>query len=328
VDIVPATPPEPEGRLSTVKWLIAIALLVAACAPAADSGGPSDAVLAATGQPASTPDPCRTAVTGLSAFTDQLSGDVGAIKGPLTAKPFVAADAAVASFRVSAMLTSFRFDELVGALQACPATADLGPRVTRLVTAMNKVLDEARSASISNAQAQRAAAAALVAMLPDVTALAKANDQAAATLGGGATGGSTGDWTAAANTYLESTFETYGTTSAAAADLARLAPAAAGLTAAESASRIQQATGIVDRAAAAVARHVQAMQTSQAQTCYADAYAADRTIADRWQGLLVDGAWPGDATADARATAEAYAETVTRTATFLGAMPSYFADCK
>ena len=166
-----------------MKWLIAIALLVAACAPAADSRGPSGAVLAATGQPASTPDPCRTAVTGLAAFTDQLSADVGDIKEPLTAKPFVAADAAVASFRVSAMLTSFRLDELVAALQACPATTDLGPRVTRLVAAMNKVLDEARSASISNAQAQRAAAAALVGMLPDVTALAKANDLAAATIG-------------------------------------------------------------------------------------------------------------------------------------------------
>ena len=225
------------------------------------------------------------------------------------------------------MLTSFRLDELVAALQACPATADLGPRVTRLVAAMNKVLDEARTASISNAQAQRSAAAALLGMLPDVTALAKADEQAAATIGGGTTTGAAGDWTADANTYLESTFETYATTGAAAADLARLAPAAAGLTAAESASRIQQATVIVDRAAAAVA-HLQAMQAGQARTCYADAYAADRTIADRWQGLLVDGAWPGDATADARATAGAYAETVTRTATFLGSMPSYFADCK
>ncbi|HEY7968743.1 MAG TPA: hypothetical protein VID95_02040 [Candidatus Limnocylindrales bacterium] len=313
-----------------MKWLIAIALLVAACTPAAVSSGPSGAVLAATGQPGSTPDPCRTAVTGLAAFTQQLSGDVGDIKDPLAAKPFVAADAAVASFRVSAMLTSFRLDELVTALRACPATADLGTRVTGLVAAMNKVLDEARSASISNAQAQRAAAAALVGMLPDVTALAKANDQAAATIGGTAAGaaGAAGDWTADANTYLESTFETYATTSAAAADLARIAPVAAGLSAAESASRIQQATAIVDRAAAAVARHLQAMQASQAGTCYADAYAADRTIAGRWQSLLVDGAWPGDATADARATAGAYTETVTQTATFLGSMPTYFADCK
>ena len=267
-------------------------------------------------------------MTGLAAFTEQLSGDVGDIKDPLAAKPFVAADAAVASFRVSAMLTSFRLDELVTALRACPATADLGTRVTGLVAAMNKVLDEARSASISNAQAQRAAAAALVGMLPDVTALAKANDQAAATIGGTAARRPAGDWTADANTYLESTFETYATTSAAAADLARIAPVAAGLSAAESASRIQQATAIVDRAAAAVARHLQAMQASQAGTCYADAYAADRTIAGRWQSLLVDGAWPGDATADARATAGAYTETVTQTATFLGSMPSYFADCK
>jgi len=328
-----------------VKWLIGIALLVCACAPAADANKPSEAVLGATSRPAASADPCPAAVSGLSAFTKALGTDVGAIREPLKAKPFVASDAAVASFRVSAMLTTFRTDELVGALSQCPATTDLAGRVTKLVKAMNTVLDGARAASITNAKAQQDAAAALVAMLTEIDAIATANDQAAATLGGTtaaasgapAAGGSaapvwsTGpgaDWTAAANAYLEDTFDTYAVADATAGDLRRLDPAAAGLTAAESATRRQQAAVLVTGAANAVSRHLQGLQSSRSRPCYADAWEADRAVADRWQQLLVDGPLPGTATAQAQAAAGAWAETANRTATFLGSMPAYFADCR
>ena len=221
------------------------------------------------------------------------------------------------------MITTFRTDELVGALSQCSATAGLAGRVTKLVKAMNAVLDGARAASITNTKAQRDAAAALVRMLAEIDAISDANDQAAATIGGGTTAGASGspgagtDWTAAANAYLEETFDTYATVDAAASDLRRLDPAAVGLTATESATRGQQATVLVDRAATAVDRHLQGLQVSRAQPCYADALDADRAVASQRQGPLVDGAWPGDATAEARATAGAWAETVTRTATFL-----------
>jgi hypothetical protein len=329
-----------------VKWLIAIAFLVAACATPADASRPSGAVLAATSRPAPSADPCPAATTGLSAFAQALATDVGSIREPLGATPFVASDAAVASFRVSAMLTTFRTDELVGALGQCQATAALAGRVTKLVKAMNEVLDGARGASITNAKAQKDAAAALVAMLPEIAAIRAANDQAAAATGGGTaanaspspgTGGSPGpvvsarpgaDWTALANAYLEDTFLTYATADAAAADLHRLDPAAAGLSAAEAATRQQQAAILVDRAATAVDRHAQGLQGGTARPCYADAWDADRSLVSRWQQLLVDGPYPGDATAETRAAAAAFAETEATTTTFLGHISSFFADCR
>jgi hypothetical protein len=329
-----------------VKWLIAIAVLVAACAGPAEAVRPSEGVLAATSRPAPSSDPCPAAISGLSTFTKALREDVGAIREPLKATPFVASDVAVASFRVSAMLTTFRTDELVGVVAQCPATAALAGRVTKLVKAMNEVLDGARAASITNATAQREAANALVGMLDEVAAISTANDQAAASLGGGtAAGGSPApsgagspgagasaspgtDWTIAANAYLEDTFATYATAVGAAADLRQLDPAAAGLSSTEAATRQQQAAALVDRAATAVSRHLEGLQGATARPCYSDARDADRTVATSWQQLLLaDGPYPGDATAESRAAAAAFAETEGRTASFLGSMRSYFADC-
>ncbi len=282
-------------------WTAVVACLVAACGSTAP--GPTGAVLSATGQPpAATPGPCIAAVSSLGAFTKRLQDDLAAVRTPLTKTPFDASDTAAASFRVSATITAYKNGEMAAVLDACAATAPLTPRVAKLIAAADKALEQARAASITNAKTQKAAATSLVALLPDVQAIAASNNDVTASLGvssaattgpdNSAAPGAAGNWTASANAYLEDAYDAYGAARAAALELARLDPTLSGVTEAELASRQAEAAQAWATAGTAIARHVATMNDNQARPCYADAYAADRTLATRWQALLQGGVVP------------------------------------
>jgi hypothetical protein len=318
-------------------WIAVVACLVAACGSTA-TPGPTGAVLSATGQPsAATPGPCIAAVSSLGAFTKRLQDDLAAVRTPLKKTPFDASDTAAASFRVSATITAYKNGEMAAVLDACPATAPLSPRVAKLIAAADKALEQARAASITNAKTQKAAATSLVALLPDVQAIAALNNDVTASLGvssaatpgpdDSASPGAASDWTASANAYLEDAYDAYGAATTAAVELARLDPTVSGLTEAELASRQAEAAQAWATAGTAMARHVASMNDHQARPCYADAYAADRTLATRWQALLQGGVVPVVDTDAGRLAVQEADGALAQTTTFLKGMGAYFVGC-
>jgi hypothetical protein len=328
-----------------VRWLIGIALVVAACGsqPTEPSRSPAPAGSVAARAAAGT---CPLAVAQLRALTDGLAGDLSNLSGPIKQKPFSATEAAVANFRVSATVTAFKDEGIAANLASCEATADLAPRVTKVLTTAVAAVEQAQAASITNASAQRAAGVKLLGLLPEVLALGKANEVAANTLGlpndvavvpGSAdpgssvgpaktpplTGGSSpapagGTWTDAANAYLNDTFATYRDVSARAAALSGTGTPTPSATPAELADGIRQA----------LSGHLVYMDGHRARGCYSNAYATDRSLAGQWDALLETGVLPSDATPEGQAAAQGFEAAQTRTSSFLTQMASFFETCR
>ena len=83
------------------------------------------------------------------------------------------------------------------------------------------------------------------------------------------------------------------------------------------------------RAAAvrALKRHLAFMADDPASRCFADAYAADRKLADGWVTLLRSGSTPRGDTSAGRTAAAAYAVQIRKLNAFGEAFSGYFADC-
>jgi len=330
-----------------VRWLIGIALVVAACGSQATAEpSRSPAPVASVGAPAAA-GTCPLAVAQLRAFTQGLAGDLSNLSGPIKQKPFSATEAAVANFRVSATVTAFKDDRLAANLAECDETADLAPRVSKVLTTAVDAIERAQAASITNASVQRATGVTLLGLLPEVLALGKANEVAATALGlpndvavipGSAhpgssagpaqtpplTGGSSPSpagvtaWTDAANAYLNDTFATYRNVSARAAALSGAGTPSPSATPAELADGIRQA----------LSGHLVYMDGHRARGCYSNAYATDRSLAGQWEALLQAGVLPSDATPEGQTAAQGYQAAQTRTDDFLKQMGSFFATCR
>ena len=157
-----------------MKWLVGIALIVAACGSPA-TVGPSPQATPATAVGPTLPPSCALAVAQLGALTKGLADNLADLKVPIQQKPFSATDAAAANVRVSATLNAFKGDGMVANLAACPDTAALAPRVSKLLTTATAAIDRAQAASITNATTQRATGVTLLKLVPEVNALAEAN---------------------------------------------------------------------------------------------------------------------------------------------------------
>jgi hypothetical protein len=339
----------------SVRWLIGVALIVVALMVAAcgssttpePSGQPTPASSAAAPAPAGS---CPLAVAQLGAFTSGLAADLTNLQGPIGQKPFNATDAAVANFRVSATLTPFKDDRMVANLEGCPTTADLGPRVAKVMATAEAAIEKAQAASITNATSQRAAGLSLLGLLPEVLALSDANDIAASTLGlpheaavlpnGSATSGGSAQpgehptrtppltgpgsspaaadtWTDAANGYLNDTFATYRNVITWGAALGGSGDPASS-TPDELVEGIRQSLG----------GHLVYMESHRARSCYASAYATDRNLAGQWSALLQGGTLPSDTTPEGQAAARAFGAAQARTTDFLTKMGSFFTTCR
>jgi hypothetical protein len=84
----------------------------------------------------------------------------------------------------------------------------------------------------------------------------------------------------------------------------------------------------VDAAVAAINRHLAFMKSHPAARCYGDAYAADRTLADKWLGVLSKWTVPyGAGSGEQRAQNLTLDQESAASQTFLTKLPSYFGDC-
>ena len=120
-------------------------------------------------------------MTYLGAFTKQMAGDLASLRPLVVAKKFDSAKTAVAARRVAVTLTAFA--ALEQNLRGCAATAELVQRVELLRSSAEATLKKSQSAALTNAPVQRAAAASLFGLLPEVLALSEAGKAVADTLG-------------------------------------------------------------------------------------------------------------------------------------------------
>jgi predicted secreted Zn-dependent protease len=166
-------------------FLVALgAVLVGACSPESSlssAGIASTPPGLASGSPRATSGPCVAAAVRLGAFTSQMAGDLASLRPLVVAPTFDSPEAIAGTRRVSATITSYT--GLEQALLACQATADLGPRVAKLLANANATLAAAFAAEITNEQVQRDAAATLFALLPEVLRLASADQAVSGSLG-------------------------------------------------------------------------------------------------------------------------------------------------
>lgn len=355
--------------------VVVVALLVAACSgtnPASPSLPSAPAPVSA--RPAGSADPCVFAVTHLGAFNARLANNLAAIRPLVLRKVFVASDASSAVVQVSATLTAYK-GHLVAAMEACGRTADLVPRVARLMADAERFLAPARAGSIQDARTQRGAAVALFGLLPEVLALSEAGQLLAselrlsaqvAQLAPGAdaplgslpplptatpaptpqprpqptptrtdstgttssgSGSTTTDWTIRANAYLDHTVSTYRLVTSNALELYGLSVTTPGLTEAETAARQEAAALYWKPAVAAIKRHLAYMSNRPARSCYKDAYAADRRLANQWLEALQMGVYPSEHTPSDRYAKQVFNAALDQTNTFLGRLRSYFSDC-
>jgi len=166
-----------------------LALLAAALLAGCGAAGPTPPPLVAspspaapaTDGPARTPDPCVTAVAHLAAFADQLGGELVELRPKVLQADFDSPGTSAVIARVSA--TMLAFDGLEGRVTSCSATAAIVASVATIREGARTALDQSRTTSITDGEVQRAAAAALVGLLPEVRAVAAATQSAARSVG-------------------------------------------------------------------------------------------------------------------------------------------------
>jgi predicted secreted Zn-dependent protease len=165
--------------------LLAASLLVGCAAtgptppPAPASPSPSSGTV--TNGPAPTPNPCVTAVAHLGAFSEQLGGELIELRPKVLDSAFDSAGTSQVIARVSATMVAF--DGLEDRATSCLATAAIVAEVATIREGARTALDQSKTTSIYDAEVQRDAAAALVALLPDVRAVADATQTAAKSAG-------------------------------------------------------------------------------------------------------------------------------------------------
>jgi predicted secreted Zn-dependent protease len=176
--------PGPAISLATALAIALAIALVAACGGpgVAPTAGPAKSPPPAVGaSPRATTSPCAIAVTHLGTFTRRMGDRLASLRPLVEAKRFDAAETAAAIRRVSATLTDF--SSLEGTLLACEQAVGLAEQVALLRDAAEQVLVPALALRVSDTGGQKSAGAGLLALLPDVLALAEAAKETARALG-------------------------------------------------------------------------------------------------------------------------------------------------
>jgi hypothetical protein len=70
------------------------------------------------------------------------------------------------------------------------------------------------------------------------------------------------------------------------------------------------------------------MDNHRARSCYASAYATDRSLAGQWSALVQSGTLPSDTTPEGQAAARAFEAAQARTTDFLTKMGTFFTTCR
>ena len=158
-----------------MKWLVAAALLLAACGGSPEPRSPAPTAISTSIQAMAqgSSDPCTHAVLYLGAFSSQIAAQIAGLRPLVVAKQFDASATGTAVLRINATVVSF--DGIGQAVRDCSPTADLAPRVDKLIKDASASLDKAIAGSINDGQLQRDSAANLFALLPEVLALSAAN---------------------------------------------------------------------------------------------------------------------------------------------------------
>ena len=177
-------------RRSLVALAVTLALATAAGAcstsdstvpsgPAAPTSSP------ATGSPhpraAPSANPCVTSVAHLTAFTNQLGADLVDLRPKVVDPAFDSGGTSAIITRVSGTIVAF--EGLEERTAACPATASIVAGVASVRERARTALDASIAASVNDAEVQRASAAALFGLLPDVETIGAATQTAARSTG-------------------------------------------------------------------------------------------------------------------------------------------------
>lgn len=173
-------------RSTAARLAVALAVLVAACSPTSD---PSPTAPAASGDAAAAShrpapaslNPCASPIEHLTAFANRLGGQLAKLR-PLVTDPAFDSSATAAGIRsVSGTLTDFV--GLEDRLGGCPQTAPIAASVAAVRADARVSIEASSRASIQDAITQRAVAAALFGLLPDVEGIAAATRTAATAAG-------------------------------------------------------------------------------------------------------------------------------------------------
>ena len=362
-------------RTASVRWLLLVALVMAGCAGpnngetgliATDPEIATPPPVVSAG-PRATPDPCKQALYQLAAFTGRLAANLRDLRPLVVTKAFNAPQTAAANRQVAGTVNGFRQVGLERLLQACPQTQDLAARTNSVIQKSDKPLSNFRIASLQDAAAQRAVAAGLYALLPDVLALAEDGAAAAKSLGvtafdkldiayapighlpplsskatpkptarpvtgsaggsGSSGSGSSSSWRTAANAYVKSASDTYRIVTSDALELWGIT-IPPGLSAEEAAARQEYAARFWKPAVKTLKSHLAYMSKHPARRCYSDAYAADKKLANLWLGVLQSGVYPGgDLSSEERQATKAYNDAMAQTDSFLNKLGAYLSDC-
>ena len=328
-------------RTASVRWLLLVALVMAGCAGpnngetgliATDPEIATPPPVVSAG-PRATPDPCKQALYQLAAFTGRLAANLRDLRPLVVTKAFNAPQTAAANRQVAGTVNGFRQVGLERLLQACPQTQDLAARTNSVIQKSDKPLSNFRIASLQDAAAQRAVAAGLYALLPDVLALAEDGAAAAKSLGVTAfdkldiayapighlpplsskatpkptarpVTGSAGrpgfvrvrlvQLLADRGERVRQVCIRYVSNCYVGRPRAREFTIPPGLSAEEAAARQEYAARFWKPAVKTLKSHLAYMSKHpRAFRCYSDAYAADKKLANLWLGVLQSGVYPG-----------------------------------
>jgi len=174
--------------LVAIAVALSLATAVGACSNS-DSTVPSGPVSStdppASGSPrpraAPSANPCVTSVAHLTAFTNQLGADLVDLRPKVVDPAFDSGGTSAIITRVSGTMVAF--EGLEERTAACPATASIVAGVASVRLRARTALDSSIAASVNDAEVQRASAAALFGLLPDVEKIGVATNTAARSAG-------------------------------------------------------------------------------------------------------------------------------------------------
>lgn len=171
---------------SPMRVLLVLVLLLTGCAaPASDETASEASGLAPATQavPRATPNPCKQGLTHLGGFTAQLAKNLDALRPLVVSARFDSPHTANANAQVTTTINTYRRAAITTALEACPSTRELAATTDGLMQKAESILMTLDGAGIHSGEAQRATAAGLYGLLPDVLTLAANGRSVAAELG-------------------------------------------------------------------------------------------------------------------------------------------------
>jgi Peptidase A4 family len=172
-----------------VKRWLAIALLVVGCGtsspPQSPKPDPTPSRTEAPARPstsaAAASGACQTSVRFLAAFADRFGGQLVGLRPLIVTTPF---DSGATWTEISAMASTLRdYEGLEDKAAACPTTSAMSKIVATLRERAKASIDRSAAGSVNDNLVQRAAAADLYVLVPDVLALARSVKTAAASIG-------------------------------------------------------------------------------------------------------------------------------------------------